>query len=81
MELIRAEEAKKLSAINRRKIVSDDTAEFVIRRIKEAIGKGMTEVIFDFKDTGLSLKIASWVGQYGYRAYFDDKEYLHIIWN
>ena len=78
---MRAEVAQKLSTINRRKIVSEEMEEFVARRIKESVNKGMTEVAFDFKDTALSLKIANWVGQYGYRAYFDEKEYLHITWN
>ena len=81
MELMRAEVAQKLSTINRRKIVSEEMEEFVARRIKASVNKGMAEVAFDFKDTALSLKIANWVGQYGYRAYFDEKEYLHITWN
>lgn len=81
MELMRAEIAQKLSIINRRKNISEEIEDFIARRIKESINKGMTEVVFDFKDTALSLKIANWVGYYGYRAYFDEKEYLHIVWN
>lgn len=80
MELMRAEIAQKLSTINRSKITSEEMEEFVARRIKESVNKGMTEIAFDFKDIALSLKIANWVGCYGYRAYLDEKEYLHITW-
>lgn len=81
MELIRAEVAKKLSEINRRKVISAETKDFIVRRINESILKGHTEIVVDFKDNDLSWKIVNWVSEYGYRAYFDANDYLHITWH
>ena len=79
-ELMRAEVAKKLSEINRRKNISAEIEDFIIKRIKESTLKGHTEIVVDFKDKGLSWKIINWVSGYGYRAYFDAEDYLHITW-
>ena len=76
-----AEQARKMSETNTAKLLPILVQEFVDQNIRDAVDEGLLRVSFDNFDQETCLRIASWLGHYGYRAYYDQDDHLVVLWD